>query len=764
MKFLAVPRSAVEALAGGRTFQSTEFDAGANLEALLLGHSQSFDTSSVVAVPSRQGVCLLARDNPDVDVLVFDLETSGLFQAAPTSKALMVFQKVLRFALRYWNGHKFNSNELIIPDSSKAVVFPFPISSQSMFRVTIERKPDHKRVENRPKFGNCLLAFRFGTIEGLGIAEVPSVANFRKALEALEDSRERIPQASPVVALGIDRPFLSTTTTEIHDPIDGILPYDGWMARLTTRQREFVEAELIAPHRVEGPAGSGKTLSLVLKAITLSRRARSESREHHAIFVCHSDATRGATQRLFDSIDADGLASRDREMAQQSIMVTTLHALCGRLLKTQVSETEFLDRDALESKNTQLLFVSAALEESLSVDLKTFEPFLSKEFQDCLRERDTWALAEALQTEISVVVKGRAGERFDVYKSVKRPENALPLVSEGDRHFVFAVFRRYQEQLRAASQFDTDDVVLSALGQLDTPIWRRRREREGFDAVFLDETHLFNLNELSIFHYLTRSELRFAIAYSADVAQSLQDRGWTDESLEAAISATGEGEVARRSTRMRAVFRSSPEITNLATLVAASGAMAFSRFDALAADATSAFGAADERKAIRPSYREFGSDGEMIAAALIRADELCRELGVSRTDIAVVVFDDALLKEVHRAAESTNRVLELLTRRGDLDAVRRARSHGRGVLSSPDYIGGLEFAGVVLIGVDGGRVPAIDGEQSAGIRAYQTYAAHSRLYVAITRAKLAVEIFGNRGRGPSSILRSALAQGVLSAV
>lgn len=61
-------------------------------------------------------------------------------------------------------------------------------------------------------------------------------------------------------------------------------------------------------------------------------------------------------------------------------------------------------------------------------------------------------------------------------------------------------------------QFDTDDVVLSAIGQLDTPIWKRRRSREGFDALFIDEMHFFNINELHLFHYFTKADVQFPIA------------------------------------------------------------------------------------------------------------------------------------------------------------------------------------------------------------------------------------------------------------
>jgi superfamily I DNA/RNA helicase len=70
-----------------------------------------------------------------------------------------------------------------------------------------------------------------------------------------------------------------------------------------------------------------------------------------------------------------------------------------------------------------------------------------------------------------------------------------------------------------------------------------------------------------------------------------------------------------------------------------------------------------------------------------------------------------------------------------------------------DYIGGLEFDAVVIVGVDKGRVPQVTSTES---RIYQNYEWHNRMYVAITRAKYAVVILGNKSRTPSTLLQNAI--------
>jgi superfamily I DNA/RNA helicase len=82
-------------------------------------------------------------------------------------------------------------------------------------------------------------------------------------------------------------------------------------------------------------------------------------------------------------------------------------------------------------------------------------------------------------------------------------------------------------------------------------------------------------------------------------------------------------------------------------------------------------------------------------------------------------------------------------------------------LSTPDYVGGLEFSAVILVGVDKGRVPPREFMASPGSGAFLSYQAHSRLYVAITRARYRVEILGSAERGPSDLLKTALECGAI---
>ena len=73
---------------------------------------------------------------------------------------------------------------------------------------------------------------------------------------------------------------------------------------------------------------------------------------------------------------------------------------------------------------------------------------------------------------------------------------------------------------------------------------------------------------------------------------------------------------------------------------------------------------------------------------------------------------------------------------------------------SPKNVNGLEFQGIILLGVDEGRVPQYD---SIGISVnYLRYSALNKLYLACSRAKYKLFILGTIPRGDSSCLQYAL--------
>jgi hypothetical protein len=761
MKFLGISRAAVEEIISDRFLQSLEFEAGVAFADFLTGKIKAPKLNNKVVIQKfDDGFVITAGPVVSSQFVVIDVEASGIFGPEyKLAEVLLHLQKTLRFCAKMWANLKPSANERFLTTSTKAVVFPYPISQRTSVRVSLELAPDAKRLSKRGDDTRFVLVYRCGTDDSGGPHEEVRVTNFRKFLEIIPSIHtDKISDADGVAKIK------SMSVTALDVPAGRLEPYQGydrWRLLLTTRQKEFVDAELRAPHRIEGPAGTGKTLCLILKCITSLIRAKDADRDERALFVTHSDATRRAVETVFDANDEHEFRQGERNLSRQSLKIITLQQLCGELLRQDISESEFIDRDAMESKQLQLLYVHEALVSAMNDDFPTHQRFLSEIFSTFLKNTEIWTTSEMLAHEISVIIKGRAEEKLDSYRKMPRLKYGLPVENASDRNFVWQIFKKYQKQLQQSAQFDTDDIVLTTTGQLNTPIWRRRRLREGYDSIFIDETHLFNLNELSLFHHLPRQEAQFPIAYSVDRSQAIGDRGWVDDSFDHALISFAENNQVISKTEVISVFRCSPEIVDLAFSVTAAGATLFTNFNDPLRLARSTFTMAEERMCEQPIQWVCGTDEIMVEAAFARADKVARELDTPKGNVALVAFSNELFREMQQYAENHNKPVELLKERGDTETVKRALAAGRFVLTTPDYVGGLEFFAVILLGVDDGRVPPAYTQESSDSRNFLAYASHNRLYVAITRARYRVEVFVDRQRGPSSLLRNAAVNGLI---
>jgi len=768
MKYVVVDDTAVDEIVANRFLQSTEFEQGKTLLAVLRGDVRGAKISASIAITHiGDGVFLTGPTvSQNTKYLVIDEEQSGLLQQQSAVEALFAFQKLLRFAKKLWQGLSLTYAERVISGSSKAVLFPHQYRP-SPFRIVIEREPFAERLEKRGQNGKWLLVYKAGYEGGDAGREQAGLTNFRKSFDAISELKKVLSDSvgsdpSLVITPDIDQMQVMQLdalpgfgTTSIYRR------YEDWLPLLTEQQTKFVKSPITRPTRIEGAAGTGKTLALILKGIYSLRASKERNETCHIVFVTHSDATKRTIEQVMSVIDGENFAVADRRLALQSLRICTLSELCADVLRQSISESEFIDRDAMESKELQLLYISEALDRAMKEDFAGHSPFMTPEFASFFQHEERWRIVTMLQHEISVIIKGRAAEDLDRYKKVPPLKYGLPIKSDADKGFVFTIFRFYQAHLSNAGQFDTDDVVLTAIGQLDTPIWRRRRTREGYDAVLVDETHLFNINELQLFHYFTCVEGPYPIAYSVDRSQAVGDKGWSTEDIANTLGDSRRGLNDEQGEVVKTVFRSSADIVNLAFAVLSSGATLFTNFDNPMETAASGFTESEERLCSEPAYLHVANQQVMIAKAFERAEVLQKELGCRRSDILIVSLSGQIVTDLAEYANNRNRPILVLTKRGDATAVGAARESAQWVLGHADFVGGLEFQGVVVVGVDGGRVPPTGDNDNFSSKSFLSYVSHNRLYVAISRARYRVELLGEKARGPSRLLESAIESGLL---
>ena len=146
----------------------------------------------------------------------------------------------------------------------------------------------------------------------------------------------------------------------------------------------------------------------------------------------------------------------------------------------------------------------------------------------------------------------------------------------------------------------------------------------------------------------------------------------------------------------------------------------------------------------------------MIEQAIRDAEMYCDKKKVKKSDVLIVVPDNLLLNnDILKYLRNCNKPFVELQSRNDFHTIRKAKDGNKFVVSGIDYVGGLEFDVVFILGADKGRVPSERNENGEHYQ-FTSFAWHNKMYVAVSRAKYYVAIYGNSSNGASSVLETAI--------
>lgn len=756
MKYLLFERSAIETMVSKSTLQSVDFEAGSTFVDILYGKEQPIAIETVHITYDKDGIMFVGKSCSS-SFLFVDLCQCKLLEAENRNAAnvLIVLQKAFRTAIRIWDNQPFTSSERI--NGSKSIVFPFVFTDHR--RIVMDRAPECKRLKSRGVI-QPLLAYKYSAedaphggeiinydlLNSIGevfIRRLPSVRQYYLDLEMHTEEDVGSNNALQI----------TNTSREVSDGGFMYLSYEQQLERLTLAQKEVVESvNISSPIRIDGPAGTGKTASMILRAYHLLNKAREENRVFHVVFFSHSESARYEAEFVFSQLKGyDTFLSQTKD---QWIVFTTLLDYC--INATDIRLSQVIEQDATEAKYSQRILIEEALDKVMKRSYRTYKPLLSMALKSALDSSQTskGALLSMLQHEFSIQIKGRTDSTIEKYYELPAINNALPVCSRKDKEFVFSIFVEYQNMLQKTAVYDVDDITIQAISIWNAPIWRRERREEGFDYIFIDEMHLFNLNEKHTFHYLTKTSSQevLPICFAIDYNQAIGDRGSTDYDY-------FEQEYKDIVTsKYQTVFRCSPQITDFCASIAATGALMFENdYKNPYAQSASNFTAEEEARCSQPCLYMYSSDDAMIAAIKKHVENSQRELQCKNHEIAVVTFEPSLLDDdaVSKLSESIGKNITVLQDRYSLSVDRTLRANNGVVLSSPYNINGLEFKAVLLVGVDEGRVPQKVGVSDVSEN-YIRYIAFNQLYLASSRAKYKLILLGNKLHGDSSCLRYAL--------
>jgi hypothetical protein len=214
MKFLAIDHSAANEITASRVLQSVEFEAGTALAEFLRNPNLDVPLGPRIRVIRHNDGVFVLGPKPNLNqFVVVDLDASGLFRGNHAEFSLFDAQKLLRFSVKHWDNLRLSASEWIVPNSTKAVIFPHPISQQTGFRISIELHPDAKRQSRRTPDDRSVLVYRSGFNEGGGPHEESPVHAFRSFLEARKVIAADLPEAPSAVEPSITS--LSVTTLDV---------------------------------------------------------------------------------------------------------------------------------------------------------------------------------------------------------------------------------------------------------------------------------------------------------------------------------------------------------------------------------------------------------------------------------------------------------------------------------------------------------------------------------------------------------------------
>lgn len=746
MNFLAINYNTIKELVSTKELQSSDYEQGRALSESIKNHSEETINLSLKTVIHGGGLYIVNKNNERDELLVFDTTTFNGFNKN-ISEIITILQKSSRLAIRIWDKIGHSPCEKIISDTSYIALLPFSFSTGKSYKVILDKYPDKDRQAKRNE--NSLLIFSDGYENN---TSAPTLSNFRKAREnfntidfktLFKAEDNNIKSEKYIKIETIDQ-----TNGKIKDPFMGL---EFWKNNLTENQSKFVNSDSMGPDILKGAAGTGKTLSLILRCVTQLKKHEVKDTQFKAILLTHSIATKENIENL---IVANGGGDFIRNDNSQSVLITTLQEWCINNLGNRIEATEYLDCDALESKQLQLLYISEALDDFLIHDYVGAQKFISKELYTFFGKQDTWTISLMLQDEISTYIKGRASEDIEIYKTLTRSENSIPLKSEDDFNTIYSIFNRYQEKLISLNLFDSDDITLSALKETSTPIWKRRRINDGYDVMYIDETHLFNINELSLFHNLLKPKSN-NIIFTIDRSQASGDSSISEEDV-----ALGLGHEIANKHGFNAIFRSSDQIVNLASCVLASGANLFNDLENPLLNSSSVNMQSEQVEILTPYIISVQNIQEMMKNTFSLVDSISERYNHEKSEILIIPCNNKIFDELKNYSSSHNKPIISIDKRGNTLAISEAKESKSYIMGGMDYIGGLEFSAAIVVGIDNDKFPEsshLSGESNHFIN----YSAFNKLYVAITRAKDEVVFLHEKTKKISHLLDSAIKEGLV---
>lgn len=521
--------------------------------------------------------------------------------------------------------------------------------------------------------------------------------------------------------------------------------YETWISNTSTLskvQRHILESDLILtqPIRIVGAAGTGKTL---LMQLLVMRRLKSAEEKHEPLtilYLVHNSEIENTLWNRFETLGATNYLVGG--MPQKLVISTLFNYACRQI---GIEDPYIIDKDAMQTKLYQKAIVKDGVCKTLAEysgrhNIKKKSAILDK-IQGDNNLLDI--LSNLICNEISIGIKGHglSGNK-QKYVHAERPLTRFHgVLSEFERQFVYDVFEKYHKIIFEENAIlDSDDIALTLLANLRSPLWDIKRKTKGFDFIFVDETQLFNQNERQIFKFLSKRVDYVPIVLALDEAQEL--RG----TAVAGFGALGISDL--QDETLPEVYRCTPSILKLAFYTISRSVDLFgANFPNFTKNTTTLV----NEKHPSARFPQFVCAQKNLPDAIM--DEIIHLRKMNIRKIGIVVHSDRYWANiVAKFSNQKSLPVFILQKRGE----DLASSQGPIIcISKPEYIGGQEFDAILCIGLEYGVIPPIV-EDHAGLQEALEQQALREMYLAFTRAKYQLIILNSPGTSPSRIVQQAI--------
>lgn len=511
--------------------------------------------------------------------------------------------------------------------------------------------------------------------------------------------------------------------------------YEQWLPLLSKEQKNFISREVQHIQRLRGPAGTGKTLTMCLKAIREVNECIRKGGVPKVLFLTHSWALSYVIADQFNALDP---------VASQFIEVYPLLEIARDKLSQNYGEHKYrpVGDDSYEAKNFMQEKMSYLINAFIDSDWITYRSDCSVGFVERLehiesRHQFVWDVLN----EIGSVINGaglfttKADERR--YVDLDRNNWMMDLPESTDRRTIFQLYRTLQASLENDGLISFDQELNDFLRYLGSNIWNIARLNDGWDLIFVDEFHLLSNQEREVLPYLVNDRDSYPrILMSTDVTQGnsrsrlairpgVLDNDSHDSEEFGTIS----------ETTLKEVHRYTPEILSMANHLVQTYPE-YEIYESLTSNTAS------------------GKKPQVVRCGTQSAEHtwVLNEINNSRADSkAILVIDSNQFEFWSRIA--SNRFLVM---KSSADAVTLHRSNTKTLIAKGEDTGGLQFDQVFVVGLT-------DEIENTTANLYRGNFVRN-LYIAITRCRKDLIIVSNNDFGCPNVIEAAIRYSVAESV